>query len=373
MRILCYLTLAVAAVCVAGCGHNSTVGVGGGGDTITQEATLLTIFRTPKNGYIAEVSNPWKPAETLARYQIVERGADVEAVEGAELIYVPVERSLVYSGVHAGVVDELGESARITAIADAQYFTLESIKERLKNGTIADCGSSMAPDIERVAAAAPEIIVTSPYNNAGYGAVEHLPAVIVEMADYMEPTPEARAEWVKLIGLLYGCYDRADSLYQSTMQSYRRLAALTSGIQERPRVITETPSTSGIWALPGGGSYMARMLYDAGADYPWASTSEAGSLQLDFTQVLDKARDADVWLIRTFGTVRSLDDLKKEYPLNERFKAFADGNVWVCDTKRIPLFDIFPFHPDVLLREYIKIMHHSLLDDGPTRFYERIH
>lgn len=365
--------IAVASVCVGGCGHRSTAEALPGGDTITHEATLLTVFRTPHNGYIAEVANPWNPSETLARYQIVERGADVDAVDGAELIYVPVERSLVYSGVHAGVVDELGESERITAIADAQYFTLESIKKRLKAGTVADCGSSMSPDIERVAACSPEIIVTSPYNNAGYGAVEHLPAVIVEMADYMEPTPGARAEWVKLLGLLYGCYDRADSLYRATMQSYRSLSALTSGLESKPKIITETPGTSGIWALPGGGSYMARMLCDAGAEYPWASTPDAGSLQLDFTQVIDKARDADVWLIRTLGTIKSLEDLKKEYPLNERFKAFADGNVWVCDTRTTPLFDIFPFHPDVLLREYIKILHPTLIDDGSTRFYERIH
>ncbi len=374
MKRLRYVPLMLIGVlCCAGCSSGTGKSVAGQGDTLTHEATLLSIVGTPDQGHIVEIVNPWNTSELLARYQILERGVEAAPVDGAEIIYVPVERSLVYSGVHAGVVDELGEAWRITAVADAPYFTVESIKRRLEAGEVADCGFSMAPDLERVAAASPEIIVASPYNNAGYGPIEHLPAVIVQMADYMEPTPAARAEWVKLLGLLYGCYESADSLYRSAAGEYDRLASMTQKLNSRPVVITETPGTDGIWALPGGGSYMARMLMDAGADYPWAETTEAGSLQMDFAKVLDRARGADVWLIRSFGAIRTLDDLRDEYPLNSRFKAFENGNVWVCDTKSVPLFDIFPFHPDVLLREYINIFHPSLLGDSVTKFYRRVY
>ncbi len=93
--------------------------------------------------------------------------------------------------------------------------------------------------------------------------------------------------------------------------------------------------SSGEWNVPAGGSYMARMLSDAGGRYPWSMTEGAGSLKLDAAAVLDKAEMADFWLIRSFGPM-TLAGLKESNPLNGHFKAVGDGGVYVCDTSVSP-------------------------------------
>mgnify|MGYP000767869845 FL=1 len=62
-----------------------------------------------------------------------------------------------------------------------------------------------------------------------------------------------------------------------------------------------------------------------------------------------------MWLIKSFGHDTSLDDLRGAYQLNSQFKAFKRGNVWVANTAEVPLFDEFPFHPELLLEDYARI------------------
>lgn len=118
------------------------------------------------------------------------------------------------------MVDELGAADAITAVADAGYINNERVKDGLAKGRITDVGSTMSPVVEKVVAASPDAILASPFQNAGYGAVGQLNIPIIEMADYMETTPLGRAEWIKLIGLLYGRYNVADSIYHEVSRAY---------------------------------------------------------------------------------------------------------------------------------------------------------
>ena len=52
----------------------------------------------------------------------------------------------------------------------------------------------------------------------------------------------------------------------------------------------------GVWYLPGGASYQAKIIEDAGGKYIWADDKSAGSLNLSYEEVLAKAHNADIWL-----------------------------------------------------------------------------
>ena len=110
---------------------------------------------------------------------------------------------------------------------------------------------------------------------------------------------------------------------------------------------------------------------DAGGNYPWADDKNTGSLTLDFNQVLVKAQNADVWLLKS-PAIHSLADLKASYSLNEKFKAYQTGNVYVCDTNTTHFFDRFPFHPEVLLQEYFKIFHPEVATDYQLQFFKKV-
>lgn len=357
----------LAGSCASGAGGFAVEG----GDTITRRSELLTMVDCG-DYVVAEIKNPWGDG-LLARYLLVSDDYEGDLPEVDELtsvVITPVRRSVVFSSVYGGAIAELGAADAISGVTDGQYFVLPEIAEAIAAGRIADVGNSMSPSVESIVDCNPSALITSPYQGQEQGAIERLGIPVIAMVDYMEPTPLGRAEWLRLIGELYGRRHKADSIYQAVEADYERLRAMTAGVESRPVVITEQPQPGGQWDVPSGQSYMAQMLADAGADYPWASTEGAGSLKLDIASVYDRAHDADYWLIRSYGplTASSLSSIS---PLTARFKALTSGGLYVCDTSQSPLFDEFPFHPERLLTDYIKIFHPDLLTPASLRYFSQ--
>lgn len=317
-----------------------------------------------------DIVNPWDTAAMLKRYVLVAKGDEPDSLpEGYTRIDVPLNRSLVYSGVHAGLVGELGAADAVAGVADGGYFTTEPFVSRLKRGEIVDVGPSQSPSLEAIVKLQPDAALVSPFENAGYGVLDNSGVTVVECADYMEDTPLGRAEWMRFIGRLYGKGSEADSLYAAVKERYEQGKQVALRYEEKPIVLTEM-LTDGYWFVPGGQSYMARLIQDAGGEYPWAADKSRGSLQLDFSSVYARAADADIWLIRSFGRDLTLDDIQSVYLLNGQFKAFKHGNVWVANTAVVPLFEEFPFHPDLLLTEYLTLFHPDA-EAAPLRYFRK--
>lgn len=360
MKRIILLLISVALIAAA-CSRNGSSDSAEGGDTLTTEARLLTLIG--HDGWtMAEIHNPWDTAAPPARYALVERGKkSPDLPKGITRLEVPIERSAVFSSVHGGIIERLGTASAITAVADAPYFRSPAIRKGISSGKIADAGPSTAPSVELIIAAAPQVILVSPMQDSDLGAVTGCGIPVLKMADYMEQTPIARAEWIKLIGTLYGRTENAYTHFDSVKAAYHRLAAMASRAPERPVVLTEM-MYSGVWYVPGGASYKAMMLHDAGADYPWSDNCSTGSLPLGFADVYASAHDADIWLVTSYGPVTSLDNLLHDEPRYRRIKAAATGGVWCADTKTHPMFDEFPFSPELLLGDYVYIFHPSLRD-----------
>lgn len=343
------------------------------GDTLTHNSQLLTLV-DHRNGVIsAVVADPWKPGSTLATYLLVSRGTpddSVPDIEDAIRIDVPLRSALVYSSVHTSAFDELGVIDLVTGVADADYFAFGPLPERIRSGRVKNVGNSMSPSLEAIVDLSPEAALVSPYQNAGFGVLDKTGIAIVQMADYMESTPLARAEWILLIGALTGRLDEARTIYGDVTARYTALrdsAALTAPAR-RPVVVTELPM-SGTWYQPGGRSYQASMLRDAGARPLLDSDTSTGSVQMDESTVFDRGADAAIWLMcRPLPT--SAADIRSAGPLAARMGALASGNVWNVNSAVVPLFDDIAFHPERILADYINIVAGN---DKATTYYKRVH
>lgn len=336
-----------------------------------EKAKLLSISH--KKGYTkVDVINPWDTTTLLQTYLLVPRDSELpKDLPKGIVVRTPIKNVLVYSSVHSSVMGELGSKSAVKGVCDMMYFKDPAITKGLDDGTIADCGSSMNPTMEKVIQMNPDAILLSPYQNGSYGQIEKLKIPIIQCADYMEYTPLGRAEWIKFYGELLGKRDLADKIYNQVVADYNNVKEMVSSKNlERPKVLTEN-LISGIWNVPGGQSYMAQFIKDAGGDYPWSNDNNTGSLTLDFNQVLAKAQDADIWLIKS-ASISTLADLKGSYSLNDKFKAYQTGNVYVCNTDTSYFFDRFPFHPEVLLMEYFKIFHPEQEFDYKLQFFNKI-
>ena len=338
------------------------------GDTLTSYSELLTIAE--HDGYFtATIADPWNPGVHLQKLVLADEKHTDIAIDGYTTVTVPLKKTLVYSTVFAAAIEELGKSENIIAVADAQYYKQKSIVEGLKSGKVKDVGSALSPNMEIIVACKPDAIINNPYQNAGHGVIGTLGIPIIEMADYMEHTPLARAEWIKLLGILYGNRQVADSIFNATVKTYNTLKAKAP--KNGPKVVTET-LTSGVWYVPGGKSYKAQMLQDAGANYPWSDDTSAGSMQLDFATVYDKAHDADFWFMTSFGNDMTLKSLGEAYSLNKKFKAYSSAGVYSVNSSTTDFFEVFPYHPEKLLRDYIIIFAPDSLPGEQPQFYKLV-
>jgi len=416
-------------VLLSSCGGGRQASTRDEGDTVRlRYAKNLTIVR--HDGY-TEVSlkDPWNKGKTLHRYILAPREAPQEApkapkaphsapegatnvsahdtneapsgaVGGASVIHVPLQRVVVGTSVLCGLIDKLGRRDAIRGVCDVQYVNIPFVQEGCRKGTIADCGSGLAPTLEKIIDLQPDGICLSPFQNSGgYGRIEELDVPIIEMADYMETSALGRAEWVRFYGMLLGVEEQADSLFNAVEQDYLRLKQLAAKApHSAPEGATnasahhanEAPSgavggasgalgtspsilmdkqTGSVWYVPAGQSTIGGIIRDANIRYAWADNGEGGSLPLPFETILEKAGQADIWLFRYNAPQPvSYASLLSENAAYSQFRAFQQHRCYGCNTATTTFYEDTPFHPNLLLRDFICIAHPELGLGEPRYF-----
>ena len=363
------------------CGGGKTASSQVEGDTIAfKYATQLCVVRY--DGYtVATLKNPWKEGMILHQYVLVPANvAKLPAhIPNGTIIRTPLSRSMIFSTVHCAMLMDLGKQDCIAGVADLKYIKIPWIQQQVKEGRISDVGDGLSPVIEKIIDQRPDALFLSPFENSGgYGKLEDIDIPIVECAEYMETTPLGRAEWLRFYGLLFGCEQKADSLFDAIDKNYNDLKTLAT---HHPSPNTHHPSptvlldnvTGSVWYVPGGKSTIGQMIRDAGGNYPWAGDAHSGSVSLPFESVLEKAGDADIWLFR-YSSDHDItyDELRSEHHGYDQFKAFRTHQVYGCNVELSPFYEETPFRPDWLLNDFIQILHPELDHLAPLRYYKKL-
>ena len=430
---------ATAALLMAAClGGKTAAADAEAGDTLEMKyAKLLTIVKHGDGEEASDeaegidyqyaeaiIANPWKAGTMLHRYILIPKGEEgdktvarlaLQRTSGmgctTDTVRTPVERSAVFIAPHCQLMYELGCQQAIRGVCDLNYINIPDVRKRAASAgnassgnasaqnSIVDCGSSMAPDIERIIALKPEAILVSPFENSGgYGKLDKLHIPLIEAADYMESSPLGRAEWMKFYGMLFGraknisttaagkaseatagkaseatlpasCELRADSLFAQIEKEYLDLKAEAGKLPKGLSILTER-KTGGVWYVPGGQSTIGILLKDANARYIFSDDKHSGSLPMSPEQILAKGSQVDVWAFKYFGGAPlSQAQLLQEYDGYKALAAFNRGNIYQVDTSTVPYFELTSFHPELLLREFIILAHGSRF--GKLRFYKK--
>lgn len=317
------------------------------------------------------VRNPWDTLKNLQRYILVPRDSVLPRnLPVGVIIRTPVTNALVYSTVHNSLIAEFGAEDAIGGICNSKYVNNAELKSRLASGRIVDCGISMSPDLERIISLNPQVIMLSPFeNNDKYAKVGELGIPIIECADYMETSALGRAEWVRFYGLLFGKREKSESMFSETEKEYLRLKALASKSDKTPSVIIDQRYGQ-VWNVPGGESSLGGLIRDAGGKNPFDAYRQSGSIPLAPEKVLGMAHDADVWFVRyNQDKEKSMEELANDAPVNSRFRAYRNGEVYGCNTRYVNFYEETPFHPERVLRDMIIIMHPGILGDDTIPVY----
>ena len=367
----------ILVVSLLSCGGHQSGGQKEKGDTLSLQYTrLLTLVE--HDGYtVADISNPWKPGKRLHRYYLVPRTSDISHQPSdfpdGTVIEIPIQRAAVFTTVHCALLTELGLGSKIVGVADAKYIKVPYIQQQIDAGRIVDCGNGLNPVVEKIMDVKPEVVMLSPFENSGgYGKTEEIGIPLIECAEYMESSPLARAEWMRFYGMLFGVGEQADRLFHEVDSSYTALRELAAKAGKGRSVLVDK-ITGSVWYMPGGRSTIGQMLLDAGAQYPWASDEQGGSLSLPFETVLEKGGEADVWMLR-YSSDHDLSyaELLSEYHGYSRLKAFRQHEVYGCNVEQSMFYEDTPFHPDRLLSDFLQILHPDIIGLPSLRYYKKV-
>ncbi len=325
---------------------------GYGTEVELRHASLLKMEEADSFTWV-RIADPWHPEKELHSYVLVDRHAALptQRPEGT-VVRTPLQRMVVTTSVHTGLVLQLGAGKQMAGVTDTAYIVSPEVKRYLAtHPEVKSMGASMTPDVEKMRAAATDAVWVSPFENADYGALSHTNIPLIECADYMETSPLGRAEWMRFYGRLVGRTALADSLFAEVEKQYlAQKEAIAKRRSKRPSVMCDL-RTGATWYQPGGASTMGQLIADAGGRYLWADRKESGSLALDLESVFAKASKADIWIIK-YGqpTPMTYAQLQRDCAQYAQFAAWKQRHIFACNTLLTPFYEETPFHPERLLQ-----------------------
>jgi len=332
-----------------------------------------------KDGYkLLTVLTPWAGATEPVQYALVPAGQpEPSGIEDAMIIYTPVESFVSLSTTHLPFLEQIDALSSLVAVDSGAYIYSSDVQDMLQSGAVSEVGSGAVINVERLVDLNPDLIMTSASGYADYDSHPQLLEAglnVVINSDYLEQNPLGRAEWGKFIAAFFDKELEADRLFDEMVARYQQAKAITEGLSERVTVFTNT-AYEGTWYMPGGESYIAILLDDAGADYVFADLEGSGAQPLDFEVVLEAAKDADYWI--NVGAIADLSSLAAMDARYVDFEAYQEAKVYTYSKRvnamgAVDYFESGAASPDVILMDLIKAFYPDLLPEHEFYFYQAL-
>ena len=271
----------------------------------------------------------------------------------------PLTRIAVTSATHIGFLKALDRLDVVVAMTspDLIYNKPEQ--------AVADIGEDINLNLEQLLLVQPEAILITNYGQPlpNIDRIKAAGIEVIELQEWKEQTPLARADWIRYFGALVGEKEKADSIIASVRHRYHQLSATYAHKEEREggrgNSIMSGASFRGTWYVPSGGTYMGRLFKDAGADYPYYNDMRQASIPLTFEAVLQQFGNADVWVgcnARTYAELLALDEH------HAWFRAYQTQQVYnwyklTTPTGANNFWERGIVHPDEMLEDLMTILY----------------
>lgn len=329
-------------------------------------------------GYsVVTVTNPWPKADKTYTYILQEKNGSIpDSLKHYPTIPVPIKSIVLTSTTHIPSLEMLGVAQTLIGFPNLNYISSEKVRALVEAKKVKELGSNQDLNTEVILDLQPNVII-------GYGLDNNNPTLdnlqknglkVLFNGDWNEQTPLGKAEWIKFFGALYGKQNKANQLFSKIEKDYLKTLEIAKKASHHPSILAGDMYEDK-WYLPQGSSWGCQLLKEAQGDYLWAETSGTGSLSLSFETVLEKGKNADLWI--TSGQFGSLKEMLAANPHYAQFKAFQNKNVFSFNAKKgktggVLYYELAPNRPDIVLKDIVKILHPELLPTYHPFFFEKL-
>ena len=321
---------------------------------------------------IISMSRPWQGAENEDRMLFIRRGGE-SVPEGfsGQVISGDAQRIVCMSSSYVAMLDAFSCADAVVGVSGLKYIFCDGIDK----GRIVDVGYDENVDYELLVASAPDLVLL--YGVYAESPLEkklsQLGIPFMYVGDYLEEHPLGKAEWMVAIAEAMGRRDEAEKVFRPIAERYNALKQKVD-TPLRPKVMLNTPYAD-VWFMPPAGSYMVRLIEDAGAEYVFKENTSSKSVAIDMEQAVRLSDSADFWL--NASGFESIEELGARFPRFKASRPVVEGQVYNCD-KRLNASNGNDFWesgvvcPDLVLADLIRIFHPELNLGGELYYYRKL-
>lgn len=305
-----------------------------------------------------------------------------EGFGGAVTIEVPVRSVVTTSTTELPHLVELDLLDALVGHDELDYVSSPEVRRKAERGEIAEVGRDSRLNFELLLALDPDLVLAASIGSHELGIFTRLQESGIHVAhvpSFLETTPLGRAEWILFTALFFNRENRAEEIFGKVAERYAELRRRGATVETRPTVLVGGP-LGDTWYVPGGRSFIAQMIADAGGTYLWADVPKAGSVPLALESVYERAVGADYWIqpnvMASLAEIRAVDErlatlgpflhqrvYANDARLNDRGPHGVGGNdYWESGTLR----------PDLVLADLLKILHPELVPEHELTYHRRL-
>ena len=379
-RLHLVIGLFVLAITIVSCGGNGNSSVSTYADSIylPEYASGFRILGAEgRSSVIIESVNPWQGADSVVTRLFIARDGE-EPPQGFEgqVIEENARRIVAMSSTHIAMLDIIGETARVVGVSGMDFISNDAVRSR--RDSIGDVGYDGNVNYELLLSLQPDIILL--YGTNGASGMEpklkELGIPYVYIGEYLEDSALGKAEWIVAVAEIVGKRNEGIKAFSAIPERYnaiREKAADCLKHTSRPKVMINLPYGDS-WFMAPTGSYLVRLIEDAGGDYIYKKNNSNESRPIDLEEAFMLVSASDKWI--NVGQTRSLDELRKNYPKFAATKPVLSGEVYnttgrVAANGANDYWERGGVEPDVVLRDMVMIFHPELADSDLV-YYEKL-
>jgi len=338
-------------------------------------ATHLYI-RKHSNYTSVKIREPWPGAKDYT-YILSKNARETlpDSLLKYPFISIPLQNIVVTSTTHLPALEMLGVTDHLIAFPHTEYVSSPLVRKRIEQGKVKEIGSGMQLNTEAVLQLKPEILMvfSSGQDQRNYDVYQKNGIPVLYNADWMEQNPLGRSEWIKLFGLLFDKEQKADSIFRKIESDYLKIKTKIADKKNKPKVF-QGGKFGDKWYVPGGKSYAAHLISDAGGDYLLSDDTHNGGLQLNYENALLKLVEADYWL--NPGMITNKKQILEEFEFAKELNCVKNDKVFTYNLSKgatggVLYFEQSNMHPDWVLSDLYHIFYPDDTD-YTFRFYQAL-
>ena len=327
--------------------------------------------------YILTVRDPLDSSKTIQQYYLYRSLEPEIKIKGMEYVHIPITDLASLSTTHLPFLEALKVEDKLIAFSGLKYIYSEKFNQRIEENLIYDIGNEGGINVELLVVLQPDIIMAYNSGNPEYDQFDKmrsLKLIPVLNNEYLELIPLGQAEWIKFVATFFDKLSASQNLFSSVEAEYKTIQKITDTIQNKPTVFTGL-AFKGEWTVPGGKSFAATFLKDAGANYIWSADDKTGNFPVAFEEVINKTKDADFWIHP--GASQNLQEMVNTDIRFNYFNAFRIENVYnnnnrVNSAGGNDYWESAVFAPQVVLKDLVKIFHPELMLNHSFVYYKHL-